>query len=502
MERASDEQILALFEELTDDTNWDHPRRRWTDSVGGSVQASREFANFARTIPDRALPLIRRFQAGRTERPAAAALALLAKDYAEPVELVNCIHELDARGFNSENFRIDAAQCLGEIARRAGGLDDQTCGLLEEWISDWVPETDGGAEDEAGRLVEAVAERDGHEEDDRQSLLWDNTGGRALPHGNYPYLEALKRGYLCREPHAVDQWLEVLERHLCCEEDPAVWQEMAEDLWRLIEADRPRAVKFFESFLSLRREVLRTVAGVSLIARVMHWLPAGLIESVIDEWISGSWRDGPQAAGEILALRLCRNPDDTKTRIQIDDIVSGVEWPTSIVDGLRLGITHTFIAAWPEPALRTLTTKCLVKLAATEGVAVGKALGGIFRKAGELAADDHTGDLLDALLEQPNVLQEGGPFLVEGMKGLLRDGWRPRLVHRVISALITKTASELGDIRSGWSADAGELADIALTLHRIPETRAMGLQLFERLMEARSYGLDERLSAIDRTAFR
>ena len=79
MHMATDDQILALFEELTDDTEWDHPRRQFTDFVGGSVQASREFANFASDAPHRAMKLIGMFEAGNMERPTGYALAELAK---------------------------------------------------------------------------------------------------------------------------------------------------------------------------------------------------------------------------------------------------------------------------------------------------------------------------------------------------------------------------------------------------------------------------------------
>ena len=47
-----------------------------------------------------------------------------------------------------------------------------------------------------------------------------------------------------------------------------------------------------------------------------------------------------------------------------------------------------------------------------------------------------------------------------------------------------------------------ELADLALTLHRIPETRVHGLDLFERLLKADAPGLPESLKMIDRPAFR
>ena len=77
MAKAADDQILALFEELTDDTGWDHPRLRGRAFVGGSIQASRAFAEFAGNAPERALGIIRTFEVETMERPAGAALAVL-----------------------------------------------------------------------------------------------------------------------------------------------------------------------------------------------------------------------------------------------------------------------------------------------------------------------------------------------------------------------------------------------------------------------------------------
>ena len=502
MERATDEQILGLFDELTDDTGWDHPKRRWVDPVGGSVQASRAFANFASRSPDRALTLIRKLQADKTERPAGAALWELAKSSVDPVELITCIHELDARGFRSEEFRTDAARCLQDVARRAGGISDQTCALLETWICEREPEaeTDNGtsASDSGGE----IAEDNAAEEGDQGSLLWDVQPGHIVPHGNYPVLEALMWGCLHREPAALDEWLGVLERHLSRWEDTRVWQEVARDLWRLAGADRTRAIEFINSLFSSLPEVFRTNAGVSLVAQVMPWLPRALLVRIVDDWVSGSWRRGPQAAGEVMALNLCRNPGDEDALQWIERVVTGDRDESAVLDKTRVGVTHTFVAAWPEAPLRAMTTGYLLRLAKAGTDAVDKALSTCFGKTGQLAPDDYTRDLLEALLERPGALVDGGHFLIECMKGLLRDGWRPELVYRVTDALVSEKAKDLGDIQTAWAADAGSLADIAVTLHRIPDTRELGLALFERLMDARSYGLDERIENIDRLAFR
>ena len=502
MKRATDDQIFALFEELTDDTGWDHPRRKWQDPVGGSIQASREFAEFANGAPNRALDLIRRFEAGKMENPAGEALVEMAKGTSPPEKLIATIHELDKRRFTSELFRGKAAQCLRELALRAGGLDDKTCDLLETWITDWYPETTGQSNDGGTGYYEVPTTSEDHKED-YGSLLWDHRGVRLVPQGNYSYLDTLMHGYLCRNPHDMDGWLAILERHLERSENPEVWREIAEDLWRLVGADRERALSFLESLFRSNSEILCSTTGVSLIGRIQTWLPKQLLERIISGWISGRWEKGPQAAAEIMALKLCRNPDNPETRKRIERFLVGDEYEPPVVDKLRLGVTHTLVVAWSEPALRALTTPLLIRLAATEGKAVENALSAIFHETDPLPADDHTHKFLEALLERPAILSGGEYFLIDRLKGLLREGWNPTLVYKVADTLIQsrKEGQVLGDIHHASITSVGELAGIALTLHRISETRELGLGLFEQLMDMNSYGLDEHLSMIDRPAF-
>ena len=225
------------------------------------------------------------------------------------------------------------------------------------------------------------------------------------------------------------------------------------------------------------------------------------MERFINSWITGSRVHGPQAAGEIMALRLCRNPDSPNIKEQIENILTGADYGPSVVDRLHLGITHTLVAAWGEPALRALTTSLLLRLMSMGSELVMNALSAIFQKCDPLPADDHTHKLLEAMLDRPSILAGGSYFLIEGLKGLLREGWNPNLVHKVANALILEKGKALGDLSTSWALYAGDLVDIALTLHRISETREAGLDLFERLMDVSSYGLDDRIAMIDRPAF-
>ena len=234
------------------------------------------------------------------------------------------------------------------------------------------------------------------------------------------------------------------------------------------------------------------------IARVLTWLPAQLLDRVIDAWISGSWEDGPQAVGEVLALTHCHKPDDANIRAEIERIITGGDHDQLTVEKLRLGVTHTLVAAWSEPALRAMATSLLVRFALLGGTAVEQALSAIFCKVEPLPAHEHTQTLLETLVKWPSILDKQIHFLIKGLKRLLCDGWNANLVYHIVDTLILRETSDLGDIGTIFAANAGGLSDIALTLHRIPETRDVGLDLFERLIDVGSYELDERIAIFDR----
>src|SRR5437588_336375 len=72
--------------------------------------------------------------------------------------------------------------------------------------------------------------------------------------------------------------------------------------------------------------------------------------------------------------------------------------------------------------------------------------------------------------------------------------WR----SRIAKALTSKWRRELGDIGTATSAVAPELVDVAITLHRLgPQTRELGIEIFEDLLDTNAYTASETLSQID-----
>ncbi len=225
MIRATNADLLNLFDDLSDDTGHHHPRDL---DRGGGAQASQAFGELAKKDPERALSLFSKLQPEKHERYAGEALRALADAASKPdAELINAIHDFEARGFHSGLFRESAALALQTIAVRNKGLDERTCALLESWLSD-----SSSANDDAP---------DEPEKEAPQSILLDRSI-EFLPHGNYPILRAIFCGYLCREPSEPDSWLAVLERHATRRERLAVWIALAgHELIHLARADAARS---------------------------------------------------------------------------------------------------------------------------------------------------------------------------------------------------------------------------------------------------------------------
>ncbi len=61
MSRASDEHLLNLFNELSDETAWDRPLARCSNDVsraGGAIQQSREFGELVKDNPSRFIRIL------------------------------------------------------------------------------------------------------------------------------------------------------------------------------------------------------------------------------------------------------------------------------------------------------------------------------------------------------------------------------------------------------------------------------------------------------------
>lgn len=487
MTLASDEDLIGLFDKFTDAVDSDHrqPLRR----SGGSREVARAFEALAKKQPERALRLVHRLRPGDQERPVCAALQAFRETNALPgKQMVELVISLQARGFGSDEFVDEAAWCLGAAAEQ--GLDDAICDMLRGWLRDWQPPPPSPYWDQRRQA----------EEQTPQSLLWQGSRMVLVPGGNYPLLEALQAGYLGREPLALETWMALLEQHLERPENPDVWKHLTHRMGFLARLDRDRATAFLDRLAARYPEVRDSQAGALLVARHHGWLPEDSLDRLLDRWIAGDWRQGPQAAGEVAALRLCHRPDDPAAFQRLEGWLSRQTGEAAY--RLRLGIAHTMAEAWRHSELRVLATDWLLRLLPQAGDAVADAIGRIFLHH-PFPTDDSTRQLLSAIRQQPRVLAGAWSHAaLDRLKESLGSGWQPDLIHALASSLIQQAGTAVADIRTRWAGDADDLIDIALTLHRITETRALGLDLFETLLEMQAFGVGDRLRDLDRPTFR
>lgn len=489
--RLSDDAIFRFIDYLHDGVER-HPKRRWGPTSGGCHEAANVFAEFAKSDPERALRLIARFRPGRHEHAAGAALRALSGTEAAPRErIVALIHDLDARGFESEEFRWNAAHTMAGAADRLKGQSDATVAMLKSWMTDWAPRTNDADTDDTSLSKDS---------DDGGSLLWSMGGLAPLPHGNFPVLEAISWGLLCRDPADFDAWLDLLDGHLNRPENPEVWWAMCRILVNLDRIDTPRAHDFLDRLFAACPELLTTRSGVVLIANLVDWLAPEQLGGFLDGWVTSGWSRGPQAAAEVAILAAFRDPDDPEKRERIDRYLAAVGHEDTVAALLRHGIACGAVEAWREPSLRTMCTGLLTRLFDfADDPKIADALHRLADTSAPIPPDAETGQILAALIRHPRVMvRGGGHYLTERLKALLADGFDAETVYAVTAACIDAVEEDVKQRQGHWRFDPGDVMDIAITLHRRHETRVRGIDLFERLLSLNLGDAGGRLATLDR----
>jgi nucleoside phosphorylase len=483
MLRAKTDDIIRLFRELTDATESHHPKD-WLR--GGSVQASREFEVFATKAPDRACAILAHFQPGQQERPAGAAVVGLGKASIPDAELFRIVGELDARGFRSESFRVDAATAFDARLKEKVGLPDSVCRLLERWLA------------EPWQVSEGAPRVEGEKDQDRPaSILWRPGGMVALPYGTYHLLHALTYGYLMRSPPATERWLSALEAHCERPESVATWQVLCHDLRYLTLCDHERATRLLRRLFERFPGVLESEFGAGLLTHAWSFAPEDVVWGWLARLRSGKWTKGPQVYGEIVALRSFLFPEDGRANQEISLLVEPGPSDQDDISAVRTGVSFACANMWDQPAVRHAATDRLIGLLPQADDAVARAIMQVFLAANQLPPDEETHRLLQALVEYPGPIAVGeeGWFL-ERLEGLLPN--EAELVFKLSREVVRRRSQELGSIQTGWALHAASLTTIAITLQRLEEPfREMGLELFEGLLDIHLPDAEATLREID-----
>lgn len=491
MERASDEDLLRLFDELPDDTAWDSPRRNhWmredSSRAGGAIQLSRQFGDLAKSAPERVARLLPALQPGRQEMYAGAALEGLAETNIPTAELAGLIEDLDERGFASGDFRQGAASALEKRAVRDKGLSDPVLARLETWLATdlepvWPPPE--------GEVPEET-ERDG------QPILFGLGGMFIRPPGRGYLIRAIADGYSAQQPPDVEGFARVIENRLERERHPGVWVETLVSMPMLFHGDPDRATELYDAVIRnnpavlehafVLRSLVNSLGAFRLKEQVQGWLGMLLARN------TGFCR---QAYGELLFLYHCYHRDEWSEQ-RIGEQLSNTS-DVAVPRGLAYAASHL----WGDAPCRPMATQVLRELAVSENSSLQEAVARVFFPTEEdFILDSFMREIVEAVRGNPQLLLRAAPDLLDDLAPLA--GVEPEIVSRVCRDIVQLGGEQIGDIRSSLTRLADDLTNVALTLHRQLNYREVGLELFENLISLNIREARLALDVLDRRPFR
>lgn len=491
MRRASDDNIVNAFCALPDATGWRHPRS-W--DVGGNIELSRAFSDFAKIEPNRAARILARFQPGIGERAAGYALEAMA-EAVDGQLIIDLFIDLSQRGFASEEFRCSAARAIERLVNRDMPIADVVLRVLESWLEipcapvsnegrDTSDDDDTG--EESGTTLSKTQERT---HDDIRSLLWDPSGFTVLPHGNFPILEALMRILLARRDS--DRMINILERHLARPEDPSVWRALLRYFIYLRPTRNEARTSILKTLFDKLPHLLRTREAVHLLSHA-HWWAPDLVREAIESWLPTDDRWLKQAYGELSALIAIVRSDLPWAVENLRRIVADLD-----LEEERVGAAFAATNLWKESGFRATSSELLMALIPGANAHVWTAVYDLFRLVDELHPEPHTIRLLQTISDHiGSAGRLDAAFLVERLQTLLPH--EAPLVGRIARGLVSNWHQDLGDFRTGTVLTAPDLVDLAITLHRLgPSTREVGTSLFEDLLVVDAYSARQTLNEID-----
>lgn len=480
MAKAKDEHVLNLFEELDDSTEWDHPRRRW-DFIGGSVQASREFGKLAEKEPERAARLILNFEPGKQERPAAMGVEGLAKSSFPSQDLFKLTEDLVKKGHSSFEFRREVARALETRAKSDKGLPDAMVNLLEEWLAG---DPDPSLEEKSD---EQERKETGH------SILWGYDFSFSLPGGRDVYIKALADGYLLRDPPGYEGFSKAIESRLKFEYHPEIWKVTLRSMSFLFNWDPEKATIFFDRVITNFKDVIESKLGALEIGRILQLVPK---QKTVERWLRllrDSTSDfGKQVFGELLMLRILQKPEDSWAKNQLEAALEN-----KITIGIHRGLAFAASYNWNSLPHQDLCTKVLSELSISDDGVVQEAISQVFTYGEKVLLNNNMKKVIEAILPHDQILLKSADRLIEGV--IDQTATEPEIIGNICNRVLEAGKAEIQNIGSRLAFTAESIVSIALTLHRkLQPYRAIGLDLFERLIDSNITHARQALDELDR----
>jgi len=469
MSRASDQDLLSLFDELPDGTMWDHPQETWNKDrsrAGGAIQQSREFGKLAKSDPDRFLRLLPQLQPQRHESYVGEALVSLAETDFSVDQLIQLVEELNQRGFSSEDFRDYASRALEKIAGRNRGLPTLTLALLESWLSTHTkPE-----------LEHCQSKEDRHSEM-KSPILFGLGGSHTLPGGRGNIVRAIADGYLKQDPPDLADWARFIRSQLSVEPHPAVWVDILSRMPPLLNGDRIQATELFDSVICNCPEILQHLWSLYHIAHTVGWFePKETVQNWLEVLQANNSNFSQQAYGELLLIQYLQYQDEWSVERIRDHLANQDN------EAILCGLAHAASHLWVKRRCRAIAAEILCSLVSSSATSIQHAVASVFRWSRDhFELNGGMVKLIQSACKNQGVLLEAANDLTEIIEAEELVDNNPEIVAEVCESLLGIVTELTNPARA--TAFIGEsLTTIAIRLHRRPSYREVGLQIFEQLL--------------------
>lgn len=477
----SDPQFSALLAKLPDSTNWENPeRRRFIDSIatsGGAIQQSRVLGVVAKKHPARTavwapliIPSVNEYYAGEL-------LGGLAASDHPTDEVLNIFRDFCHRGFATPEFKVRAAGALEVLAKRGAGLPDDAIDALLDRLDEFPARSER-------------AEKDDSDEGPKRSILfgqctWAHTDSSSQ------VMSAITAGILRRaDANCHTRMLAVLERVARKPRSDFFWGQCLLESHALFASLPAEATAFLIKIVRKQPRIARLTPGRLAISHAAPFLrPDAIGKEIVGLCLASGHVSTQQFAGELAFLVFGFH--QTKPNRNLLRTPRGLG-ARHYARGLTFAAVH-FLRC---PDTRDESRRIIAAALAGKTKSITQAALGFVRALDFQALDSADPKLVRAFLRLDSTVTEAWVSeLVE--KVAAGCDVQPKLATEVCQHLLDTAEDKLGDFRGGLSLRQGELINIALTVHRLPEYRQQGIEMFEQMLQLNLRELHDALKHLD-----
>lgn len=482
MNRASDQQLLNLFDELADITEEDYwKRQRDLSRAGGASSQAYEFGKLVKDDPERFLRILPQLQPQRHESYIGNAIRELAESDFPANNLIELVVNLEQRGFVSEAFRSDTASALDKIAERNQGLPQSVLCLLENWLS---------AHSQPDLAHHQSEEQRSHQLN--SPIIFGFGGSHFLPSGRGSIVRAIAAGYLEQNPPDLQNWARVIKSRLEIEPHPAVWVDTLTDMAPLLNGDRTQATQLFDAVIRNCPDVLQYRWALYFLSRTVGWFES---KETVQGWLEMLWGDGSsfcrQAYGELLFIHYFQYQDEWSVA-KIDHHLANQN-----DEAVLCGLAHVASHLWIQRRCRTKAAEILYNLAPSNIEAIQSIVASIFFQSREhFELDSGMRLLIQAVCKNKQLLLKAASDIIDIIETNNFVNTEPQLVSEICQTLLSKLDKEPYNTTRPLVFAAESLTTLAIQLHRHRQDkyRKVGLKIFEQLL---NLNLTETRSALE-----